>query len=140
MVNTAVSPVWYGSFIKNILKPKLDTEIVSTEVINLSVVISQYPDKCFFGWVNEGVIALMAKKRFCTQYPYATYVSKADEIKLLQQIKSDSPNAIVYDITGNSMANIDGRSMESRLPIVNKFIQDNYPNRQQVGRYLVLSK
>lgn len=133
-------PIWYGSFIKNILKPKPDTEIVSTEVKSLSKIISQYPDKCIFGWVNEGVITLMAKKRFCTQYPYATYVSQAEESNLLQQLKSESPSAIVFDVTGDSMMNIDNRSMESRLPNVNKFIQENYPQKLQVGRYLIVSK
>lgn len=140
MVNSTISPFWYGSFIKNIFKPKPDVEIVSTEIIDLNRFMNQFPEKCFFGWVNEGVIALMSKKRFCTEYPYATYVSKSEEIKLLQQLKSDSPNSIVFEITGNSLANIDGRSMRSRLPIVDEFIQENYQRRHQIGRYLVVSK
>lgn len=140
ITNNMFQPLWYLSFIKNTLKPKPDTEIVSTEVKSVSKIISQYPDKCIFGWVNEGVIALMAKKRFCTQYPYATYVSQAEEPNLLQQLKSESPNAIVFDVSGDSMMNIDNRSMESRLPNVYKFIQENYPKRLQVGRYLIVSK
>ncbi len=130
----------YGSFIKNAIKPKSDSEIVPPEILGLSGIINKYGDKCVFGWVNEGVISLISKKRFCTRYQYAIYVSKAEEEELLRQIIIESPAVVVFDVGGNSMTNVDNRSMESRLPKVNKFIVDNYKNRQSVGRYLILSK
>ena len=82
----------------------------------------------------------MAKQRFCTKYTYAINVSKAEELSLLRQIKSDSPAYIVFDIAGPSMMVVNNNSMATRLPNTYKFIQDNYPNKQQVGRYLVVSK
>ena len=130
----------YGSFIKNLIRPKSDLQIVSLEIINLSSAINQLGDKCVLGWINEGVVALIAKKRFCTRYPYAIYVSKSEEGKLLQQIIKESPNVIVFDVEGDSMVNVDNRSMSSRLPNVDKFILDNYKNRQNIGRYLIASK
>lgn len=130
----------YGVFVKNIIKPKADSEIVSSEILNLSTVINKYGDKCIFGWVNEGVISLISKKRFCTKYQYAIYVSKAEEIELLKQIIIESPTVIVFDVGGSSMTNVDNRTMASRLPNVNKFILNNYKTRQNVGRYLIVSK
>lgn len=130
----------YGSFLKNIIIPKADSEIVSPEIMNLSRVIDKYGDRCVFGWVNEGVIPLISKKRFCTRYQYAIYVSKTEENKLLKQIIIESPAVVVFDVSGNSMANVDNRSMASRLPNVNKYILDNYKIRQNVGRYLIVSK
>lgn len=131
---------WYGSFIKNILEPKFDREIVSAEVNNLSYTLRKFNDPCVLGWNNEGVVALLTKKSFCTQYPYAIYVSKDEESNYLQQLMNASPSAIVFDVTGPSMMDIDKRSMSSRLPNVNRFIQNNYPYKQQVGRYLIVSK
>lgn len=136
---SAVSHV-YGSFFKNLIHPKLDIEIVPKEVNELSELLRKNNDACVLGWVNEGVITLMSKKRSCTQSPYAVYVSKDEELKYLQQIKNDPPSAVVFDVGGDSVMFVHGRHMESRLPNVNKFIQDNYPNKQRVGRYLVVSK
>lgn len=138
----SMSPLFlsYGSFIKNLIRPKSDVQIVSLEIINLSSAINQLGDECVLGWVNEGVVALIAKKRFCTRYPYAIYVSKSEEGKLLQQIIKESPKVIVFDVDGDSMVNVDNKSMASRLPNVDKFILDNYKNRQNVGRYLIASK
>lgn len=130
----------YGSFFKNLVNPKLDIEIVSKEVNELGDLLRKNNDACVLGWVNEGVIALMSKKRSCTQSPYAVYVSKSEELKYLQQIKNDPPAAVVFDVGGDNVMFVHGIHMESRLPNVNKYIQDNYPNKQQVGRYIVLSK
>ena len=66
--------------------------------------------------------------------------TKDEELKYLQQIKNDPPSAVVFDVGGDSVMFVHGRHMESRLPNVNKYIQDNYPNKQRVGRYLVVSK
>jgi hypothetical protein len=130
----------YGSFLKNSINPKFDTAIVSAEVVVLSDTIRKYNDSCFFGLTNEGVIALMAKEKFCTHYPYAIYVSKNEESNLLQEIINESPTAIVFDVTGDSFMNVYNRNMARRLPNVHKFILDNYPKKQQIGRYLVVSK
>ncbi len=130
----------HASFVKNTFKPKPDTAIVSAEIIHLSTAIIKSDDQCIFGWVNEGVIALMAKKRFCTQYPNAVYVSSAEETQLLQQLRKESPSVIVFDVEGESFMTIRGRNMKDRLPVVNAFIGKNYPHKKQIGRYLIVSK
>ena len=137
-----MSPIffWYGSFAKNLFNPKLDLEVVSAEVKSLSEAISMYDDDCFLGWSNEGVPALLTKKRFCTKFPYLVYASKAHELNILKSLMQDSPKSIVFEMTGESMMNIDNRDMKSRLPRVSKFIADNYKNKTYVGRYLVVSK
>lgn len=115
-------------------------EIVSIEVSELSNALRQNDDQCILGWMNEGIVALLVKKRFCTQFPYAIYVSKGEESNFLKQLSADLPMAIVFDVTGSPMMNLDKRSMASRLPKVNKFIQDTYLEKQQLGRYLVVTK
>lgn len=127
----------FGSFAKNIIKPKTDAEIVSAEVNKLSSQLQNV--QCIFGWGNEGVIALIAKKRICTLFPSAIYVSHSEEVRMLQQLQNESPNAIAFNPDSWSMA-IDARKMESRLPLVNNYIVTNYPNLQKIGAYSVVSR
>lgn len=105
---------------------------------DLIIYMNQFNDQCFFGWTNEGVIALV--KKYSTQYPFAIYVSKGEESNILSQIERDSPAAIVYGISGLSMMNFDGRRMASRLPNVDKNLRENSPEKQQLERYLILRK
>lgn len=136
-----VMPIFflYGSFLKNIIIPKKDVNIVSSEINNLSKLLRDINIECFFGWTNEGVIALMTKKRYCTKYPYAIWASENKETELLNQLINESPKAIVFDSSRWSM-NIDNRPMASRLPAINQFILKNYPTKQSVGSYVIAIK
>ncbi len=138
----AISPLflYYGSFFKNIVKPRVDSAIVSSEVLLLSKKLLEFNDDCVLGWTNEGVVQLMTKKRFCTRFPSAIYVSKDEELEYLKQIERNAPVAIVFDVVGPSMMNVDNKSMASRLPNVYQFIKSGYPKTEQVGRYVIVSK
>jgi len=130
----------YGSFVKNVFMPKFDQEMVPAEINMLSRALRGHGDQCVFGWTNEGVVALLLKQRFCTRFPYAVYVARGEEAAYLGQLQADPPDAIVVSVSGVTMLDIGSGPMKSRLPGVNAFIQDNYPERMQVGRYTVASK
>lgn len=130
----------YGSFAKNILMPKYDREVASVEVGSLSDTLTGFHSQCVFGWINEGVVALLLKQRLCTRFPYSAYVSKAEEGEYLSQLQSDSPEAIVVGVRGVNMVDIGSGSMTSRFPAVDRYIEDNYPEKTEVGRYTVATK
>ena len=129
----------YIGFATQLFHPTDDAQLVSRDLRNLSSLLHEVNDDCFYGWTNEGVIALMSGKRFCTHYPYAFYASRDNEPEMLRQLIKESPKAIVFDSASWSTA-IDGKPMSERFPAVNQFILANYPNRQRVGSYAVLLK
>jgi len=128
----------YAAFAKNLVKPKINAEVVSEEVVKVGSVLKQHGVECFLGWSNEGVISVMAEKRFCTAYPYAIYVSRNAEVSLLEQIKKESPSVVAFNPDAWAM-NID-RSMALRLPQVSQYIQENYPKIEKIDGYWILSK
>lgn len=130
----------YGSFAKNIIKPKLDSMIVSSDVMKLSKYLANSSDRCIFGWVNEGIISMLTKKSFCTKYQYAIYVSNNEEEKFLQDLKNNSPKNIVFDNSESFTMNLDDKKMSQRLPRINQYIKDNYKNSITIGTYIVVSK
>jgi hypothetical protein len=141
LLTLLVIPIFilYNSFIINIFTPAIDVEIISEEINDVSKVLRDIDIECFFGWTNEGVIALMTKKRYCTKYPYAIYTSHNREFELLTQLKNESPKAIVIDSNKWSM-NLDDKSMARRLPAIYQFILQNYPTKKSVGSYIIAIK
>ncbi|MDI1269847.1 MAG: hypothetical protein PSV40_12195 [Polaromonas sp.] len=76
----------YGSFFKNMIMPHKDFELVSADMNQLADQLRKSNVSCFVGWTSEGVIALMANKRFCTKYTYAAYISPKEELNFLTQL------------------------------------------------------
>lgn len=126
------------AFAKMLYKPKPDVDIVSPEMNELRSVISDINPECYFGWTNEGVIALMAQKRFCTDSPYVHYISRAREAEVLDQLTREPPKAIVIDSPSWSMSI--GQHMAARFPGIHEYILNNYHVKRSVGPYLMVLK
>jgi hypothetical protein len=141
----ARSPQWWGivAAIAGLATVLLSNSVVSCLVVARELV-KNVPDStlvslkhygvdspdvqnapCIFQWSNEGVFALLAKRPYCTQFPYAVYISQKDEPAVLLQLQRTPPALIVYDSPNWSM-NIYGRSMKERLPRIDAFIRENY--------------
>ena len=126
----------YAIFSKMLVTSKPDAEIVSPEINMLSDTLNEINPECYFGWTNEGVIALMTKKRFCTDTPLLHYVARNSEAEVLRQLKRELPKAIVYNSPSWSM--LINQHMSDRFPAINQFILANYPKKQSVGIFTVV--
>lgn len=124
----------YFEFASSLFHPTHDADLVSPEIRAVSNMMKDIDVGCYFGWTNEGVIALMANKRFCTQYPYVHYVSREKASDMLKQLLNESPSAIVFYSSIWAMT-IDGKHMSERFPTINRFIQTNYRKGQRIGNY-----
>lgn len=124
----------YARLLKNIGVPPKDTALVDPELAVVGALLQQYGGRCYYGWTNDGVVALMSKKPFCTDFPYAHYASSTMEGGMLAQLKKEDPPAILFDSTTWAMS-IDGRSMSARFPRVSQYILNEYPRRAWVGAY-----
>ena len=130
----------HGAFISSLHKPGADADVVPEEMNAVGAALRAAPDGCVLNWANEGVMTLLAKRSFCTHFPYAVYVSRGAEARYLDEIKQAAPSTVVFAVAEPSMMNVDGRSMASRLPAVNDYLERTYPQRRQIGRYTLLSK
>ncbi|MBC7489819.1 MAG: hypothetical protein H7240_07480 [Glaciimonas sp.] len=122
----------YGSFLKNIVYTRKDTELVSNGVNQLASELKRLGNNCYLGWSSEGVIALMSKERFCTKFTYSAYVSSNEEGKLLAGIKRDPPKVVVFDSIGGQMQ-IDDIWVKDRLPAIYHYIDSTYSTKTKVA-------
>jgi hypothetical protein len=129
----------YTRFAKKLISPNKDVELISDDMLKLKDVFYKNKIDCYFNWTNDGVIALVTKCKYCTDYSYVHYASCKNEQNMLYQLKAASPEAIVYDSKSGSVE-LDQIRMSQRFPSVNKYIQENYQGRTKVGTYLLAIK
>ncbi|MCU7495754.1 MAG: hypothetical protein HF314_06360 [Ignavibacteria bacterium] len=134
------SLVGYGKFARNVFKPANNSEVVAGDIINMSNALSRSKDRVVLGWVNDGVLTFLSKKKFATKYPYAIYVCKNEEKNYLRQVKGDSLSVVVFNMEDDQYMKVDGRSMQSRLPEVYKYIQLSYRDCRRIDQYFVVGK
>ena len=60
--------------------------------------------------------------------------------ELLESLKSNQPKYILYDLASSPYRIGDGIPIADRIPNVNKWILENYPNKIQVADATILSK
>ena len=126
------------SFFKTLRKPAIDLRMVPPEVAKLGLKLRTVPEPFLFGWSNEGVLNLLARKRWATRFSYSVYASPASEPKLLAELKSLNAQIIVTRPNDWAM-NIDGRSMAERLPATAKYIDSQFPFSKKYGTYTLLA-
>lgn len=119
--NSAVSSVFTAA---QLARPLADDKLIDRFHYGINAVPANSAH-CVFQWSNEGVFALLLKKPYCTQYGYAVYIAKNREAAVLDEFKRNPPGLIVYDSPYWSMS-IYKRSMQERLPAIDRFIHENY--------------
>jgi len=139
MVLASPSLFLYTRFLKKLILPTPDSQLVSGDVLAMREILADKNNGCYFNWTNDGVIALIAKSKYCTDYSYVHYASTNHEQNMLNQLKIASPQAIVYDSKTGSVE-LDQIHMSNRFPLVNQYILENYAGKIKVGTYLVVIK
>lgn len=127
----------YISFFKNAIFPHKDKILVSKEISSVVNNMDEIP--CFFAWTNEGIIALMLKKPFCSRFTYSVYASRSHQEELIASLKQNNPKLI---LTGSASVSVefDDRPMSKRLPNVSNFLEKNYKFQSQIGDYIISTK
>lgn len=127
----------YISFFKNAAFPHKDKVLVSKEIS--SVIDNMDGVPCFFAWTNEGIIALMLKKPFCSRFTYAVYASRSYQEEIIASLNKNNPKLI---LTGSASVSVefDDKPMSKRLPNVNDFLEKNYKFKSQIYDYIISIK
>jgi len=123
-------------FAKNLMSTVKNEKVLSSDIIALSKYIKNADEKCYFNWANDGVVAFLSEKIYCTDYPYAHYIAKSHEPLSLSQLKEASPSLVVVDSDFWPFTRYK-ENMSERLPIIAAYLHDEYKNTIDVGRYKV---
>jgi hypothetical protein len=118
--------------LRALVRPPADTELMPTAIVELARDISPSTDGCVLLWSNEGIFATALRRPFCTRYMYPVYVSAEQEADLLRQIRAAPPAVVTFGTPSWSM-NIYGRTMQQRLPAVDRYLRENYEFSERGG-------
>jgi len=129
----------YPMTMKKIITKKTDLELVSPEMLGVKAVLADDDVDCYFNWVNNGVIALLSGKKYCTDYSYVHYASSKHEAKMLEQLDTAAPNVIIYD-TKYSGVIVNGVHMSKRFDKVDEYIRSNYDKEIIIDGFRMLIK
>lgn len=91
---------------------------------------------CVFDLSNNGVINGLTNLPSCSRITYPVYAGKNHEKELIDAIRLQRPNAIIYLSTYWSY-NIDGIKMRERFPALNDFLLIQYPSQNCAYGYCV---
>lgn len=119
---------------RQLVAPLADTAMVNAKQFDIEYLKGQNAP-CIFQWSNEGVFTFLTRRPYCTLYPYAVYISRANEPLVLQQLRHMPPQLIIYNSPSWSM-NIWGRSMRERLPAIDAYIRENYTFHESGAGYV----
>lgn len=92
--------------------------------------------KCVFDLSNSGVINGLVRRPSCSIFTYPVYAGPKHEAKLIDDLRSTAPSAIVYSSSSDSYR-FDDRSMRERFPELDKFVLMNYPREACSYEYCV---
>lgn len=125
--------------VKALLTKKADTEIVPAAAVEVERRLAGPEISCYFNWTNDGTLALLSGKPFCTDYSHVHYSSTHDEARMLEQLRHTSPRTIVLNSNAPGV-NVGGKYMAERFPLVYQYIKANYPHSLQIGEYRIISR
>jgi len=129
----------YQTFLQTALKPKSDAKMVPAELNDVCSALKNSPGTSLFGWCNEGILQLLARRTWVTRFPYAVYAGSDQDSLLLTELQQADPAVIVSHPDQWSL-NIDGRPMASRLPLTSRYIAEHYPESTRIGSYTLHQK
>jgi len=121
--------------IRQVRRPASDASLLGDRRY-LSGAASSKQGACVFLWSNEGTFALSLQMPFCTRFPYAVYIAKAEEGAVLGELKRMPPAVVVYGSPHPWSMKISGRSMQDRLPQIDQFIRENYEFHAEPSGYI----
>ena len=106
-------------------KNPANNEYVEDSMKWVSSEIKNSNSKCVFDLSNNGIINGLINLPSCTKYTYLVYADKRHEENIINQLKINSPEVIVYSTTYWSYS-IDGKSMKERFKSLDSYILENY--------------
>lgn len=113
------------NWIELLSKNPANNEYVEDSMKWVSSEIKNSNSKCVFDLSNNGIINGLINLPSCTKYTYLVYADKRHEENIINQLKINSPEVIVYSTTYWSYS-IDGKSMKERFKSLDSYILENY--------------
>lgn len=113
-------------WITKLKSPPANIELSTDGVVWASSRILRDKNPCLFDLSNNGIINALAKLPSCTKFTYPVYATQEHENELIEQLKNSRVNSVVYSTTFWSYR-IDGRSMATRLPELDKYVLNTFP-------------
>jgi hypothetical protein len=124
----ALSIVNYGQSSLNLTTAfqgsRSNPSVVSEEIRWAGSVLKEAGAECYFDFTNQGLVAGLLEKPNCTSFNYPAYIDPTMQSRIIQELMSSSPSAILYSSPNWSSSNIDGSPMSSRLPQLDSFLLD----------------
>lgn len=113
------------NWIELLSKNHTNNEYVEDSMKWVSSEIKNSNSKCVFDLSNNGIINGLTNLPSCTKYTYLVYADERHEENIINQLKINSPEVIVYSSTYWSYS-IDGKSMKERFKSLDSYILENY--------------
>jgi len=113
------------NWIELLSKNPTNNEYVEDSMKWVSSEIKKSNSKCIFDLSNNGIINGLTNLPSCTKYTYLVYADERHEENIINQLKINSPEVIVYSTTYWSYS-IDGKSMKERFKSLDSYILENY--------------
>ena len=127
----------FARFAKNLVRPVANAQILPHDILDVSRVVAESGDDCYFNWVNDDVVAFLAGKKHCTDFPYAHYAGISHEQRLLAQLQAAAPSLIILEEDFWPFTRYQER-MADRLPATARYIAENYGQPATIGNYRVV--
>ena len=129
----------YARFAKNIMATVDNDKILPRDLIDVRDIIANTNNACYYNWVNDGVVAFLARKTFCTDYTYVYYAGAKQEQAMLLQLNKAAPSVIItaadlWPVTRHK------ELMSERFSAIDEYINNNYGNIVAIGRYQLAFK
>jgi hypothetical protein len=124
-------------FVRIAMNPPKDSYLAGEAVINAAKGLEG--QGCSVNWVNQGIITLMSKTKHCTKFPYMVYASQSEQTILMEELHSSHPISIIIN-SNDWSSEIDGRTMQSRLPILFNYLNNTFTQTTLVNNYTLLTK
>jgi hypothetical protein len=106
---------------------KRNASVLTDEILWAQKMLITKKAPCLFDMTNSGLINSIATLPNCTKYSYIAFANPKDQHELIHELEFQDPKAIVTH-RESSYFEINGNTMEKSYPILNTFIEENYPN------------
>lgn len=124
------SLVNYGQTSMNLLTAlqgsRSNTSVVTEDIRWAANTLKNAGAKCYFDFTNQGLVAGLLQKPNCTSFNYPAYIDKGMQSRIISELWSSRPTAILYSSPTWSSSNIDDLPMSDRLPQLNSFLINHW--------------
>lgn len=119
-----------------IRRPPSDLDLVEADQAQVAKILAGSGDKCTYVFENSGAFYLLSNKSPCSNFLYPIYAGEDYQQVLIRDLERNKPKIVLKTSTAWN-AIIDGKTLHDRTPLIEKWLQVNYPYVKKIGRYVL---